>query len=278
MKRTNLIFTASILLFGTILASCQKSETTDPAIDSAQDDDQVNALYDNVQTEADDVIATTSATKSSAQLTADYAVLAGSGTRTVVKTFSGDTTIRTITFVNFVNGNSLNGHVKNGTMVVKIVGGPLQDQYVRLITLQNFTIDGIKIEGTTQIIKTSQYSYTKVLTGGKITFADNKTYTREFTHILTWTYGYDTPLDIWDDVYSVEGVATGVNRNGYAYTHTIINPLVIKNDCRWIVEGTIQIVVNDKTAVLDYGMGDCDNMATLTINGKSYDIKIRTKM
>lgn len=275
MKRTNVIFAASLLVFATSFSACQKSETTDPLVDSSQDDDQITALYDNVQSEADEVVSAPA--KSSAE-SADYAMLtSGSGTRTVVKSFSGDTIVRTITFANFINGNSLNGHIKNGVIVVKVLGGPLMDQFLKIVTMQNFTIDGNKIEGKSVTTKTGEHQYTEVLTGGKITLTDGTTYTREFTHTRTWTAGFDTPLNIWDDIFTIEGNASGVNRKGYSYTHTITNPLVIENACRWIVEGTITLTTNGKTATLDYGMGDCDNIATITINGKTTEIKIRTK-
>ena len=35
------------------------------------------------------------------------------------------------------------------------------------------------------------------------------------------------------------------------------------------------MTVKDKIAVLDYGMGECDNLATITINGEIRDIKLR---
>ena len=275
MKRTNVILAASLFVFATSFSACQKSETTDPMVDSSQDDDQITALYDNVQSEADEVV---SAPAKSLAESADYAMLmSGSGTRTVVTSFSGDTLIKTITFASFINGNSQNGHIKNGVVVVKVLGGPLQAQFIRIVTLQNFTIDGNKIEGKNVTTKTGEHKYTEVLAGGKITLTDGTTYTREFTHTRTWTAGFDTPLNIWDDVFTIEGNATGINRKGNTYTHTITNPLVIENACRWIVQGTIELTTNGKTATLDYGMGTCDDMATLTINGKTTDIKIRTK-
>ncbi len=275
MKRTNVIFAASLLVFATSFSACQKSETTDPLVDSSQDDDQVTALIDNVQSEADEVI---SAPAKSPAESADYAMLtAGSGTRTIVTSFSGDTLIKTITFASFINGNSQNGHVKNGVIIVKILGRPALAQFLKIVTLQNFTIDDIKIEGKTITTKTGDYTFSEVLTGGKITLADNTTYTRTFNHTRTWTAGFDTPINIWDDVFTIEGNASGINRKGNTYTHTITNPIVIKNECRWIVQGTIELTSNGKTATLDYGMGDCDNIATVTINGKTTEIKIRTK-
>lgn len=275
MKRTNLFFAASLMVFASFLAACQKSETTDPTVDSTQDDDQVSALFDDTQNEADEITSTATQIKSSAEYTMSDG--SNSGTRTDVKTFSGDTTIHTITFVNFINGNSENGHIKNGVIIVKVIGGPLQAKFERTVLLQNFTIDETKLEGKRQITKIADYKYTVVLTGGKATFSDGTTYTHEFTRTRTWTEGYNTPYFIWDDVYTIEGVATGVNRKGYTYTHTITNPLVEKNACRWIVSGTIEMVANNKTAELDYGGGNCDNIATVTANGKTTEIKLKAK-
>jgi hypothetical protein len=204
----------------------------------------------------------------------------GSGTRTVVLSFSGDTTIRTITYVDFINPNALNGHIKNGKIIVKVLGGPAQNVFVKITTLENFNIDGIKIEGKRVVTKIVNHQFNDVLTGGKVTFTDNTFITREADHTRTMNAGFDTPLDITDDVYTIEGNASGVNRKGKNYTRTIINPLVIEPTCRWIVSGTVEIVSDTKTATLDYGDNitlTCDDMATLTVNGKTYDIKLRTK-
>lgn len=277
MKRTNLIFAASLLVFATFMAACQKSETTDPLVETTQDDDKVTALFDDTQNDVDELTFTTTPVKAYAESSSEFDGVVDLGSRTDVKTISGDTLIHTITFVNYVNGRSLNGHMKNGVIIVKVIGRPIDAKFERTITLQNFDIDGVKIEGKRQIVKIADYEYTVTLVGGKVTFTDGTTYTHEFTRTRTWVEGYATLGNIWDDVFTVEGVATGTNRKGYAYTHTITNPLVIKNSCRWIVEGTIEMVSNSKTAVLDYGMGECDNQATITVNGNINDITLRHK-
>jgi hypothetical protein len=41
------------------------------------------------------------------------------------------------------------------------------------------------------------------------------------------------------------------------------------------VKGIITIVKNDAEATLDYGTGDCDNLATITINGVVKEIVLR---
>jgi len=273
MKRTNLLIAASLLVIGGIMTSCEKDELTDPMVTTMQDDDQTAELYDEALREVDELTLVSEPQKSSVEYFTSKSI--GTEPKIVVTTFSGDTTIKTITFNNYTNPNNENGHIKNGVIVIKILGGPLQATFKRIVLLQNFTIDDIKIEGKKEINKTGDYTYSVVLTGGKVTFTDGTTYSREFTRTRTWAEGFDTPYYIWDDIFTIEGEATGVNRKGNAYTHTITSTLVVKNACRWIVEGTIELVAGDKTAILDYGMGECDNLATITINGEVKDITLR---
>lgn len=273
MKRTNLFIAASLLVFGSFMTSCKKDDITDPMVAVMQDEDQTAELFDETVKEVDELTMTTTPAKSSAEFA--YQQSGGSGTRTVVTSFSGDTLIKTITFTNFINGNNENGHVKNGVIIIKIVGRSTDDIFKRIVLLQNFKIDEIKIEGKKVITKTGNYTFSVVLTGGKVTFTDGTTCTREFTRTRTWVEGYATLANIWDDIYSIEGEASGINRKGNTYTHTITSPLIVKNACRWIVQGTIELVAGDKTAILDYGMGECDNLATMTINGEVKEISLR---
>jgi len=41
------------------------------------------------------------------------------------------------------------------------------------------------------------------------------------------------------------------------------------------VSGIVEIVKNDATATLDYGNGECDKLATITINGVTKEIVLR---
>ena len=52
------------------------------------------------------------------------------------------------------------------------------------------------------------------------------------------------------------------------YEKIITKPLVKLEDCKYIVEGTIEFHKGDKLlAIIDYGNGNCDNHATKTIDG-----------
>lgn len=270
MRKISFLMLASVAM---LFASCEKdSESTDPLVTTIQEDDLATNYNDEVENEADEL-----SVDQPARAMAANAMLGTSEIgRTVVKVVNNDGSItKTVTYTNWTNPNGNQNIVKNGKIVITIVGTPSADIYTRTITFENFTINGAKIEGTRVITKTAQYQFTATCDNGKITFADGKTYTRSYTRTRTWVDGYATPLNVWDDIFEITGTATGINRSGNAYTHTIVNPLRIERTCKYIVSGTITVVVNDKSLSLDYGAGTCDNLATITYNGKSTEIKLR---
>jgi hypothetical protein len=88
-----------------------------------------------------------------------------------------------------------------------------------------------------------------------------------------WIAGFETgSLTLYDDEYLITGGANGTDRNGNAFTITILEALHIKY-CPWIVAGKLEIVRADfPDVVVDYGNGNCDAQATATINGETYNI------
>jgi hypothetical protein len=87
-----------------------------------------------------------------------------------------------------------------------------------------------------------------------------------------WIQGFETG-NRWDDIYLITGEASGIRPNGSTWTREIINPLRIELACRFIVSGTVEIIPEGRPArILDYGNGDCDNVATVIVNGVTYTI------
>jgi hypothetical protein len=249
--------------------SCEKINNS-PLADDLESDDEVASYFDELLSEVDDITIPTSGAKSEVEFKAE-----NSGNRTIETSFSGDTVIHTITFAEFVNGNSQYERVKNGVLIVKVIGRPFMETFWRQISFQNFTVNGHTVEGVKEVVKTGEYQFTITLTGGKVSFTDGTFHTREFEHIRTWTAGYDTPNFIWDDEFEIEGNASGVNRREQQYSRTITSPLIVKRSCRWIVQGTIEIEAGDKFATLDYGNGECDRFATITVDDESWTITLK---
>ncbi|MDX9846865.1 MAG: hypothetical protein RBT74_07790 [Tenuifilaceae bacterium] len=263
------IAAACITMAALAFTSCEKTDNT-PLVQSIESDDEVASYFDELLGEMDELTFQSPNTKSEVEYKAE-----NSGTRTIVTSFSGDTVIHTITYAEFVNGNTQFERIKNGVMIVKVVGRPLMGTFWRQISFDNFTVNGHTIEGVKEVAKTGEYQFTITLTGGKITFTDGIAYTRDFEHIRTWIAGYETPFFIWDDEFAIEGNATGVNRQEQNYSRIITSPLIAKRGCRWITSGIIDVEVGDKNATLDYGDGECDRFATITVDGESWTINLR---
>ncbi len=278
MKSKNLFLVCSFLITtALIFTSCKKDENNNddnnPLIAYSQDDDEANSFFDEVISEVDEVTLTADS-KADGNLSITETGSKGSRERHTFR--KGNTRYDTIIFNNFVNSKSKFKRTKNGMICIEKIGGPLQDTFVRKISFVNFSINGNSIEGTKTITKVNNYTYTITLQNGKITFNDGKTYTRTFTHTRTWVYGYDTPFDVWDDEYTLEGSAEGVNRYGLKYKHEIKTALHLKATCRYIVSGTVEFTVDNQTITIDYGNDDtCDGVVNTYINGNANQIQLK---
>jgi hypothetical protein len=173
------------------------------------------------------------------------------------------------------------GTTRKGKIVVTITDRYFKEGSVRTITFDNFYVDEFKIEGTKTVtnegLNNDGFMYfTVALTGGKIIAPAGQEITREFTHTRTWIEGQHTPRWRWDDKYLIDGEASGINRFGKTYTRTITSSLLFETACRWITAGTIEIQPEDLPLItLNYGTGECDDTATITVNGESKKISLR---
>jgi hypothetical protein len=144
------------------------------------------------------------------------------------------------------------------------------------IELNNYFVDNKQIEGTKRIenLATSfqdNISLKTTLQSGKITWPDSSFATRQFTRTRTWIRAANPVMD----EYHVEGMVQGTRKNGNNYSANIISTVIFKRKCRLQgikvpVQGLKLIKRTGKPDLLvDFGDGDCDSLATLTMNGQS---------
>jgi hypothetical protein len=148
-------------------------------------------------------------------------------------------------------------------------------------TFDGYYVNDIKVEGTHIIENTSTQStrsfHVQVI-GAKLT-KTNGDYTEwNSDKTIQQTEGLGTPFWPFDDVFSVTGQANGTLHRGTQFmewSHIITKPLIKKFTCHWIVQGEVTIQKGTKpVAILDYGTGDCDNKATITVNGVVREITL----
>ena len=143
------------------------------------------------------------------------------------------------------------------------------------INLVNYYVDNIQYEGTLTVTRNASHSFTTTVADGKCS-NPSWTLTWESTRTLTQTEG-TTTLTPTDDVFIMTGNASGVNREGRAYTVNITKQLTKRQICAWIESGTIDLTPEGlATRTVDFGsLGQCDDQATLTINGNSFAFTLK---
>ena len=140
-----------------------------------------------------------------------------------------------------------------------------------VMTFDNYYAAGFKVEGALSWTNTSTpngISWTRQITNGRVIEPLSGYYwLHEGTKNVTQTGGGTTPLNLLDDVYSVTGSHTVTNPAGKSRTVTILEALEKKTICHNVSKGKMKIQGPNHFAILEFGDGACDNIATITIDG-----------
>jgi len=175
--------------------------------------------------------------------------------------------------------SSLYDIVKSGVIVITITGKMSEKDSERIVTFEDFFVNGNQILGTFTLTNLGNGSFSRTLEGGMIITEEGDTITRESERIRMRKSG-DNPEDRMDDYFKITGWAYGTTAEGNSYNSEITTPLIRPVDCFWITSGIITKTINDEDViVIDFGDGTCDNVATKTINdGEPEEFLMNCKM
>lgn len=170
--------------------------------------------------------------------------------------------------------------VKKGKIIVNMDAPQNGRAWTKVITFDNYYVNGNKVEGTntTTFNRADGHpTWTSTIVGGQVTTPEGVIIrTREAVHIRVQTRGVDTTRDRTDDAFQLTGHATGNRRDGKTFSWVITEPLVFSNNCRWIRKGVKVITLEGQSDItVDYGENVCDNIATVTQDGMTKEIKLR---
>lgn len=174
------------------------------------------------------------------------------------------------------------GRLRTGMIIIDYTDHRFIPGAIHIITFDNFTIDGVAIAGSRTITNTSETLADFVSTDIDVNISltwpnEGGTYTR----IGSWSKErIRTPNPINDQII-VSGGVTGVNKGGLAYTVDITKDIVWKRGCALSkgvfvpVEGLkVKTIGDDLVLIIDFGEGECDNLATVTRNGIEKEIEL----
>jgi hypothetical protein len=185
---------------------------------------------------------------------------------------------KTIT-LNYGNGVELkNGRVLSGVITINITAPRLTDGAKRTFTFNNYSVDDVAVSGTlvTQFNGDNQTTRIHTQTGDlEFTLPDGKTINRDVNRVVEWLEGLDTPEDMTDDKVQITAAVDVAVSDGGTYHKETAEPLIKLGDCRWFVQGVVDIEINGETTIsIDYGDGECDNLAIVTKDGVTNEVDL----
>ena len=280
------------LLFGFFVAlsffsSCTTTEklqqdTTPISSTDVTADQKVDSAIDDVSVIADDQYEVSEGSING-KTTSDiyYSLLPSCATKSDLGS-TASVRVLTITFGNLNTPTCLfrGHHLKGQIILTRTIGTTFPK--IMTITFNNFYIDDNKLEGI--------LTWKREMVGDGITLHPKTTftmtniklttpagvYTRNGERVREMIAGFLTRNSPTDDVFSTYGTFTTTHPSGGLFSTSIDikTPLIHKNVCSlstpsisFPVKGIVTLTKNTHTATIDFGTGECDNLAMLSIDG-----------
>lgn len=163
------------------------------------------------------------------------------------------------------------GVTRKGIVNVTLTDSVRKPGSKAVMTFNNYYVNGYKKEGTITWTNTSLpggKSWERKVENGKITAPDGRYWFHEGVKNVVQTAGVATPLNLLDDVFSITGTHTVTNAAGATRQVTTPEALQKKTVCENIDKGKLKIQGPNHFAIIDFGDGTCDRVATISIDGR----------
>ncbi len=180
--------------------------------------------------------------------------------------------------LDFGDGCEVNGKFLAGIMIITFEPDPNANQREITTVFDNFTINQRTINGVKNRLWQAsndngnpQHTITVDITVNWLTtdYLIHRTGTKVRERV-------EGEQGIWTTyVFNITGQWTNTFGNGNTYSWEILTPLVKEAICYFFVSGNVEIERPNVSGVLDYGNGECDNLAIFTTsNGEVIEISL----
>lgn len=169
-----------------------------------------------------------------------------------------------------------NEKVLRGIIVVEISAPKKSKDYARLVTYTDFGVDTILINGISEVtVDKSEETFRNFESDFTYKLNEESTIVRTSKRTWMWQEGLETMDDQTDDIIQIEGVVIATNSTNDTYKKEIVDPLIRLGDCRFIVDGTVEMSLNGVVFnTMDYGNGDCNATAIMTTDSETVEIDL----
>jgi hypothetical protein len=277
MKPKVLLLATALLSFTFLLHSCKKAKADAEEFETTFELSSDQAIADNLTEDANDVFMEAAANEGLTGST----IVAGTvestgilGCATVTVTpLSGFPKTIVIDFGTAGTCVSPSGIIRKGKITVLLSDSVRKPGSTARMTFDNYFVNNYKKEGIITWTNTStapgSKSWRRVVQDGKITAPDGRFWFHEGIKNVVQTAGVPTPLNLLDDVFSITGNHTVTNAAGASREVTTPEALQKKTICDNIDKGKLKIQGPNHYAIIDFGDGTCDKVATISIDGRT---------
>ncbi len=277
MKRQVFKLAMVSLLAVLVFASCSEDESVvepvqEESTDLTAEDSRMSAEADEVSDAALELIdiAYSEEAERSAEQESFF-----SDCVTVIISTENDVTFVTLDF-------GLGCELRNGAIVsgkINFTYGPVVAETVTITyQFENFVYNDKAVAGGGSIFRErSNVNGNPQSTANKeleVTLINGAVAQVTGTRVAEWIEGVGS--GIWrDNVYLITGNRQVVVSTGFTHQAEVIVPLRKEASCPFVVSGQLALQRNQTEGVLNFGDGNCDRQAILTVNGEEFIIILR---
>ena len=287
MKTKLQVLAAAVIFFSIAMLSCQKESSLQPSAVTEEESLTVSQENTAAEAEYDDITEIGLSIGADLEAAASTNVeipgtLAGGGLNgrielffdlqfkvgpcTKIEVSPDDGSFPKTVIVDYGDGCICrDGKFRKGAIVFYFTGPIRRPGSVLTVTLRNFYVNRMHIEGVKTIKNLTEngvHAYSTAVVNGKVTWPNGRGFSYEGSKKVRQVRGSETRT-IRDDVYSIEGRNKTVYANGVTVNKNTETALIKPVACPWIVKGVLKIKINDRVVYIDFGNGDCDNKVTL---------------
>lgn len=277
MKTFNLTkVVLALVVLGLTITACTENDTSDPVSEEQNVSEVVqSAEMDQVSAALEDFIIDVYEDQEDAEAKG-MSVAGKTLPDCVTITLVAQQNLRELTVDFGDDGCLVRGHMYRGQIVLTYTRNPQAQQVTLGYVLNDFYFDAKRVIGSNSILKelsntngNPQFTHTVDLT---VVWPNGVQASRDGQIVREWIEGFGSG-EFTDNVWEVSGYWNANFASGNSHNYESVLPLRKEATCYHFVSGSIDAQRTFFGGVLDYGDGECDNLATFTFNnGTEMDI------
>ena len=171
------------------------------------------------------------------------------------------------------------GQNRRGKILITYDGGYTDSTATLNTTFDGYYVNNCQVTGSRTLSykgfnQAKKPNWTVIVNGSVILANNGGTITYQATHNTAMVEGENT-MDYKDNVFETTGSASGITPAGQAFTALVTTPLISTMKCNNFVKGVVELTpAGEPKRTLNYGEGDCDNKASLTVSGITFNVNL----